>query len=667
MKMTFTIIVGGALFVFLAVVMVVVFIPGWVWNPPQTIVAHPYTDLEKKGQELYYSNGCDYCHTQYVRYWDVERTGPVSQGGNYVFDQPMVLGSERTGPDLSYIGRKRDEVWEIEHLKNPREYSPMSLMPRFDFLGDENLKALGVYLYNLGDRVAAEWMIQPPVDYLNVMDPYEPKKTQAGQEGQGWPTFIESGLFEGKTIYIDRCQTCHGCAGNGLGTYAGTKVVTPANYKVFPFNSMPDDQWFWHVSEGIQGSVMPPWKESLTVDQRWKVIRYIQDIFANPSMHDPQEGDPTGQYAGLTNPLPQSVDTLDLGKHIFIRECRVCHGDSGQGEGPYGKELYPGPPDFNSPEDYGTMQNPTYTDADYYWRISEGVPWTAMPVWKERYSETDRWALTYYIRVNFTQTLPRPATSAAQVYPPIYEAQQKPVNLTADEVVEGDQPTIIYAAPNQEMGKGMFTFMCAHCHGFTGQGTGWDGQYLDVKPANFTVPDVKALSDGDWFSRVSFGVQNSPMPTWGEWMPLESRWNVIDYIQKNITQPRYDPNKPTVVASVYGDGTVPIPYAQVSLQVWVDEGHSYDPKTGQDLYQKYCTECHGADGGMIPLDKMTPGIGWPAALPKNMNEPYIYWRIFSGIDNTLMPPFNVILSQQQIWDITAFIEGGYTGTYKGGP
>ena len=134
MKMTFAIIVGGGLFVFLAVVMVVVFIPGWVWNPPPTIVAHPYTDLEKRGQVLYFSNGCDYCHTQYVRYWDVERTGPVSQGGNYVYDQPVVLGSERTGPDLSYIGRKRDEVWEIEHLKSPREYSPMSLMPSFAFL-----------------------------------------------------------------------------------------------------------------------------------------------------------------------------------------------------------------------------------------------------------------------------------------------------------------------------------------------------------------------------------------------------------------------------------------------------------------------------------------------------------------------------------------------------
>ena len=53
---------------------------------------------------------------------------------------------------------------------------------------------------------------------------------------------------------------------------------------------------------------MPPWKESLTEEERWKVIGYVQTIFARPVMHDPDEGDPSGDYAGLTNPVP-----LDIG------------------------------------------------------------------------------------------------------------------------------------------------------------------------------------------------------------------------------------------------------------------------------------------------------------------------------------------------------------------
>ena len=78
---------------------------------------------------------------------------------------------------------------------------------------------------------------------------------------QGWPLFKSSGLYEGKQIYLTRCQTCHGCAGNGLGTYGGTMVVTPVNYKQEPFRSMPDDEWLWHVKEGVPGTLMPVWKD----------------------------------------------------------------------------------------------------------------------------------------------------------------------------------------------------------------------------------------------------------------------------------------------------------------------------------------------------------------------------------------------------------------------
>ncbi len=203
--------------------------------------------------------------------------GAVSQGGDYVFDNPMILGSERTGPDLSYVGRKRGEAWEIAHLKSPRDYSPNSIMPKFDFLSDEELGAIAAYLFSLGDRVAQSRMITPPLEYAGLTNPYAlPTGLPGGDQPQGWPTWVAAGLQQGKETYIELCQTCHGCAGNGLGTYGGTLSVTPADYKQEPFRSMPDDQFFWHVSEGLPGTVMPTWKLSLTEEQIWKVISYIQ-------------------------------------------------------------------------------------------------------------------------------------------------------------------------------------------------------------------------------------------------------------------------------------------------------------------------------------------------------------------------------------------------------
>ncbi len=664
MKMSFAIVVGGAIFIFFAVVMAVVFIPGWVWNPPQTIAAHEYTDQELHGRQVYFSNGCDYCHTQYVRYYDADFTGPVSQGGNYVFDSPLTLGSERTGPDLSYLGRKRDLAWDIQHLKFPRKYSPMSIMPNWYFLSEKDIQDVSVYLSNLGDRVAAEWMIRPPVDYTMKGDPIAYVQVTPDPSGnpQGWPTWKDAKLQEGKEIYIDRCQVCHGCSGNGLGSYAGTKVVTPADFKSAPFNSMPDDQWFWHVSEGIQGSVMPPWRESTTEEQRWLVIRYIQQEFANPVERDPDEGDPPDGYANLNNPLPKTVETSERGKAIFIRECFVCHGDEGMGKGPYRAVLRPQPPDFSDSSHYGTLQNPLFTDSDYYWRISEGLPWSAMPVWKYKYPEDDRWALVYYIRVNFTQTVPRPPVSGPQDYPPIALAQTAPVDLTANDVDEGDQKQLVYRAPNPEWGKGVYTEHCTHCHGFTGAGDGWDGQYLDVKPANFLGPDVSGLGEGDWYARVTYGKQNSAMPTWGEWMPEQDRWNAISYVQKYILVATPN-NKGTIMPSVFqsNGGKVAANFITLSQKDWTDEGNTIDPKQGQFLYSVYCTSCHGDKGVGLTQDKIPVGLPYPAPFAQNLPQSYVYQVLWQGVPDSLMPSFRGLLSPGDIWDMVVYLVGSQPG------
>ncbi len=653
MKMTFTTTIVGALIVFLAVVTAVVFFPGLIWDPPQTFIAHPYSEAEARGREVFYSNGCNYCHTQYVRLEDTAM-GAASQGGNYTFDDPMILGSERTGPDLSYIGRKRSEQWEIEHWKDPRRMSPLSIMPSFEFLSDDELHDMAAYLFNLGDRTSAQTMILPPAHYAGQEDPLTyPLVTPQANQPIGWATWQAAQLQEGKELYVDRCLTCHGCAGNGLGAYAGTLIVTPANYKQEPIRSMAGDQWFWHVSEGVPGTVMPPWKESLSEDQRWKVIRYIQQLFAMPVERDPDEGDPTGTYAGLTNPLAKTVETLDGGKHIFIRECWVCHGDAGRGHGIYRQGLLPLPPDFGD-GNYGTLQNPSYTDADYFWRISEGLPWSAMPAWKIHYNETDIWKLVYYIRVNFTQTEARPQPLAAPVYPDEALIQEMPqavseLQIRAGDLAQYDAEMGAMAAAGQQM----YLRMCAHCHGLSGTGDGWDGQYLNPKPADFTSADVRGLSNGDFFARVSYGLQDSAMPSWGEWMPFAARWHVIKYIQDAFIT-----GMPQS-ASVY-DGKIAANFATLSKQNWLDEGHIISPTQGADLYTQLCTTCHGDQGQGDGAGAAASPSGAPAAFPANMTDAYLYWRVWEGVPQSVMPPFKALapagdLTAAGVWNIIAHV------------
>lgn len=659
MKMTLATILFGGLLVFFAVVLALVFIPVFVWHPPQTYVGHPYTPLEERGRVIFYSNGCNYCHTQYVREFDTA-SGDPSMGGNYAFDNPLILGSERTGPDLSYIGRKRSEAWEREHWKDPRKLSPMSIMPSFEFLSEDDLTALAAYVFNLGDRNAAQYMILPSFNYAGVNNPVGFPMVSPAPDGQpqGWPTWTAAGMQEGKELFVERCLTCHGCAGNGLGAYGGTLTVTPADWKAEPFKSMPADQWFWHVSEGVQGTVMPPWRASMTEDQRWKVIEFARRIYANPVESDPDEGDPTGAYSNLTNPLPQTVETLEEGKHIYTRECWVCHGDAGAGEGIYRQGLLPVPADFSDLEAYKD-----YTDSDYFWRISEGVPWTAMPAWKVHYDETDRWKLVYYLRVNFTQTLPRPPTTQNQVYQDVALTLKMPeVGSSVPDVQTGALQQVNAAPASFEQGKMMYTVMCARCHGLTGAGQGWAGDYLDVKPANFHGEAVRGLSDGDWFARVSDGIQNSAMPTWGEWMPARNRWDVIKFISEGFTggEPSSSTSaKPVQLPSVH-DNQIPANFIQASTDLWLEEGHTIDIQHGMSLYGTYCATCHNNAGqGMGPgVDAQIAG---PSAYPQGMSTPYVFWRAWSGVADTVMPPFSAILSEAAIWDLTVYVQN-ITGT-----
>ncbi|HEX6939295.1 MAG TPA: cbb3-type cytochrome c oxidase subunit II [Longimicrobiales bacterium] len=101
----------------------------------------PYTDSALRGREVYIANGCVYCHSQQIR--DAAFTTDVLRGwgdratvpSDYVYDRPHLLGTMRTGPDLTNVGaRLPDANWHLIHLYDPRAVVEWSIMPAFPFL-----------------------------------------------------------------------------------------------------------------------------------------------------------------------------------------------------------------------------------------------------------------------------------------------------------------------------------------------------------------------------------------------------------------------------------------------------------------------------------------------------------------------------------------------------
>lgn len=104
----------------------------------------PYTDEQLRGRQVYIANGCLYCHSQQVR--DPSFTTDVDRGWgsrptvpeDYVYDQPHLLGTMRTGPDLINVGQRiPSEDWHLIHLYDPRAVVEWSTMPAFPFLFEE--------------------------------------------------------------------------------------------------------------------------------------------------------------------------------------------------------------------------------------------------------------------------------------------------------------------------------------------------------------------------------------------------------------------------------------------------------------------------------------------------------------------------------------------------
>ncbi len=61
-----------------------------------------------------------------------------SVGRDYLFETPLMLGSQRIGPDLAHLGgRWKGDAWHYQHLYNPRAQGvghPKSVMPPYRFL-----------------------------------------------------------------------------------------------------------------------------------------------------------------------------------------------------------------------------------------------------------------------------------------------------------------------------------------------------------------------------------------------------------------------------------------------------------------------------------------------------------------------------------------------------
>ena len=292
MKMTPAAIVFGSLFILIAVVSVVIILP--YADTTKTIPSDLFrtrTVMEEKGRALYISNGCVYCHTQSIRSVDwglgAER---IAQAGDYLKDYPILLGSQRTGPDLSQEGGEHPDDWHQAHFANPRYTRPLSIMPPFEFLKQDNLDILIRYTQSLGLKNADLRMERQTLWKKRAVDAYNSGVNENvswlhENVPKGWreiPTpypASEASLARGEKIYQDFCFGCHGPVGDGMGPAQPYLNPPPLNLTILKGRGISGGIIYYQIMNGITGTAMPYFKRELESEKIWDVGNYIAKYF----------------------------------------------------------------------------------------------------------------------------------------------------------------------------------------------------------------------------------------------------------------------------------------------------------------------------------------------------------------------------------------------------
>jgi len=234
-------------------------------------------------------------------------------------------------------------------------------------------------------------------------------------------------------------------------------------------------------------------------------------------------------YSGDSASGKKWAGLFEEGKKLFAEKCISCHGGSGNGQGPYARQVVARPANLHE-----RLSN--YPDPDapfHYWRVSQGVPGTAMPPWGLSLDEATIWEINTY-EMSLSNGALRTVSG---------DVSDEEGDRFNDRT--GITPPIAGTEAQFEMGKQLFNLYCAQCHGTDGHGDGPASilspeGYIQPEPANFEESGSDFPNYGRYVWKVREGVETTNMPPWKYVLADDEIFRLIFYIQGFSTPDDYN-------------------------------------------------------------------------------------------------------------------------------
>ena len=227
----------------------------------------------------------------------------------------------------------------------------------------------------------------------------------------------------------------------------------------------------------------------------------------------------------------ENSDSSNLpGRELFAKNCTICHGENGDGQGKFAYLMDPRPRNLLAGKfKITTTENLIPSDRDLLNTIRRGMPGSAMPPW-DHLPLADLRALVSYVR------LLRYEAAESQLDPLFEEG--------AEELLERTKPGLPLRAPPEAPfdnlrwfnGRKVYLQACAICHGVDGHPVAeeikLDDEGYPDPPRSFVNGIFKGGSEGhQLYARIIKGMRGTPMPAFEGTYDDDEIWDLIHYIQ----------------------------------------------------------------------------------------------------------------------------------------